>query len=222
MYKNLIFDLDGTLLQTMTDIAHAVNEALSRCGYPFSYSVEEVQRIVGNGANMLMKRALKEKGEDPEAFAAFKATMMPLYAEYQTEHTEPYEGITNALMFLQKEGRKFFVVTNKPHHLAQAVMAKCFPKGLFTLILGAQDGISVKPDPFQVNRLISVYGLKKEETLYVGDSGVDVETGKNAEIDTALCLWGYGNYTPELKEQATYLLSHPGELIKVAFGLMAM
>ena len=218
MYETFIFDLDGTLLQTLPDIRLAINEALKRCGYPYSFSLKDARALIGNGADMLVKRALKEKGDDPEAFAELKAAYMPLYRDYQNLHAKPFNGMKEVLTFLKERGLRLFVATNKPNALAQFIVEDHFGKGLFTAIEGHEEGEPVKPDPLIVNRFVEKYGIDKSKSLFIGDSYVDVDTAQNAGVKSCLVTWGYGFYKKALLERADYVISKPKQLAALAFG----
>ena len=217
-YRSLFFDLDGTLLDTIEDIAFAINEALRQTGFPGHFDRDSAKALIGDGADMLVRRALKEKGEDLQAFRTLKTAYMPLYRDHQKDHAHPFEGMMETLMSLRKNGISLFVVTNKPDHLAKAVVEEKIGKGIFYEILGIKEGEKVKPDPYLVNRIVKEKGLDKRECLYVGDSHVDVETAKNAKMDSCLCLWGYGNYALPFVQEATYSINSPKELLSVVLG----
>ncbi len=218
MYQTFIFDLDGTLLQTLPDIRLAINEALKRCGYDYAFSLKEARALIGNGADMLVKRALKEKGDDIEAFAQLKAAYMPLYRDYQNLHAKPFNGMKEVLTFLKERGLQLFVATNKPNALAKFIVEDHFGKGLFTAIEGHEEGEPVKPDPLIVNRFVEKYGIDKSKTLFIGDSYVDVDTAQNAGVKSCLVTWGYGFYKKALLERADYVISKPKQLAALAFG----
>jgi len=216
MYKALIFDLDGTLLDTLGDIRSAINGALKECGYSYEFSLKEAQSLIGDGADALVKRALKDKGDDPEAFLKLKAAYMPLYKEYQNLHTKAYNGLPETLKFLAERGLKLFVVTNKPDALAKAIVAAHYGKETFVSVLGHLEGEPVKPNPISVLKILEGNDLAREDCLYVGDSITDVETAKNAGMDMALVTWGYGFYKPSLLLQATFVVKKPKSLAQIA------
>lgn len=217
MYKNLIFDLDGTLLDTLPDIRYAINLALEECGYDYSFSLADTHYLIGNGADTLVKRALKENSEDMEAFSALKKVYMRNYAEYQNVHTKPFNGLVPVLEFLKERGINLFVVTNKPDALAHVVVKAHFGK-LFTSVMGHSEGNPVKPDPYLLNLLFSEFDLKKEDCLFIGDSEVDVDTAKNGGLKCGLVTWGYGYYKPSLLDRADYVIKRPKELAQAALG----
>jgi phosphoglycolate phosphatase len=211
MKQALFFDLDGTLLDTLTDIRLAINEALKRCGYAYAFSKQECHSLIGNGAEALVHRALKDN-DTPEAFQALKAAYMPLYAAKQEDHTKPFNGEAVTLRYLHQRGILLFVCSNKPDALCQKVISKYYGEGLFQEIHGLKDGEAPKPDPHIVNEVITRYNLKREDCVFVGDSLPDLLTAQNAQLPLCLCLWGYGFYKPELLKEARYVIKKPKEL----------
>lgn len=218
MYKNLIFDLDGTLLDTLVDIRAAINLALKQCGYDYSFSLKESRTLIGNGSDMLVKRALKNKGDDETAFKQLRAAYLPLYKEKQNEHCKPFNGLKECLNFLEERGCSLYVCTNKPDELANIIVKAHFGKALFKDIIGNGRNFPVKPDPGIVNYLINKHDLEKEETIFIGDSSVDVETARNAKLKSILVTWGYGNYKPSLLEEADFVANKPKQIVQYVMG----
>lgn len=218
MYKAIIFDLDGTLLDTLPDIRVAINEALKKCGYDYEFSLKEAHALIGDGTDMLVKRALKEKGEDPVAFKALKEAYLPLYKEYQNLHTKAFNGLPETLTFLNERGIKLFIASNKPDNLAKIIVSAHYAPGTFVSILGNMDGEPVKPNPILVIRLLEISGLKSSECLYVGDSETDLNTAKNANMDCGIVTWGYGFYKPSLLDEAQFVINKPKQLVQAALG----
>lgn len=216
MIRALFFDLDGTLLDTIEGIRLSINEALAKLGYPYSFDREGTKALIGNGADALIRRALKEKSGDVDAFSSLKKEYMPLYSSYQEKHCSPFPGLKETLFALKEKGLDLYVVTNKPESIAIRVLNAQFGKGFFKGIYGQKDGVPVKPDPYYVNLVAKQEKYQKEEMLFVGDSLPDVETGRNAGIKTCLCTWGYGFYDKDLLKKATYLASLPSHLICIA------
>ena len=215
MYQALIFDLDGTLLDTITDITIAINEALQKCGYSYSYDRESTKTLIGDGADILVHRALREKDGDVDAFNALKAAYMPLYKAYQNDHTKAFEGMVETVKKLKERGVDLFIVSNKPDQLVLEVIPKHFPNGTFLEFHGNKEGDAVKPDPHLVNDILRKYGYDKDKVLYVGDSKPDVLTARNAGIDCAICTWGYGNYEDPILRSAKYHLNEAKELLSL-------
>lgn len=218
MFKNLIFDLDGTLLDTLVDIRAAINLALSNCGYDYSFSLKEAKGLIGNGSDVLVRRALKDKGDDEVAFEQLKKAYLPLYKQKQNEHCKPFNGLKESLNFLKERGCSLFVCTNKPDELAQIIVTTHFGKDMFKSIVGNGTRFKVKPDPAIVNYIVSKFELEKSETIFIGDSITDIETAKNADLKSMLVTWGYGNYKPSLLEMADYVVSKPKQIVQVVLG----
>ncbi len=218
MIRNLVFDLDGTLLNTLPDITRAINDALRIEGYSYSFTLDEAKSLIGGGADRLVKKALKDKGDDPVRFASLKQTYMPLYKAYQEDNTKPFPGLMEVLSSFQSQGISMFVVSNKPDALAQIVVPHYLP-GLFRGISGQKEGEAPKPDPTSTLRLIDRFALSKEETLYVGDSSFDIETAHNAGLKSVLVKWGYGFYTKELESKSEYVVASPNDLAELIAAL---
>lgn len=212
MYKHLIFDLDGTLIDTIEDIRFSINTALAECGYDYSFDREGTKALIGDGADALLHRALKEKGEDLRAFSTLKPVYLELYRKHNLDIAAPFPGLKETLAELKGKGIDFCCVTNKPDPLAHAVLELRYGKDFFSCIIGASDEYPVKPHPASTLACIEKMGYKKEECLYVGDSHVDIATGHNAGLKVALCLWGYEVNYASIKEDADYLLSEPSDL----------
>ena len=214
MYKNLLFDLDGTLLDTLTDIRAALNDAMVAAGLPFEYSKAKVKTFLGYGTSYLVHKALADLDNDDNYNRLMKEYMVR-YAEYQIKHTKPFNGMPETLGFLKDKGIKLFVCTNKPHPLAEAVMAATYPDDLFGEIRGHEEPFKRKPDPEMVDYLVEKYSLNKEETLFVGDSPADLETAQNTGLDVCICLWGYAQYKQKFLEQCQFVIKHPKELVGI-------
>jgi len=214
MYKNLIFDLDGTLLDTITDIRAAINAALTQCGFSYSFSKSDCRSLIGDGADALVHRALKEN-DNPSNFSQLKEAYMPLYAEMQNRHTKPFNGLIPTLTYLKIKGFRLFVCTNKPDVLAKKIILEKFGSELFEEVRGLKEGEKPKPDPGVVNYFISKFGLERSECLFVGDSLPDLLTSQNAKLPLCLCEWGYGFYKPELLNECAIVIKKPKDLAKV-------
>ncbi len=187
-YKAIIFDLDGTLLNTLDDLAASTNHALREMGYP-ERTLLEVRTFVGNGVAKLIERAVPagtalEKAE--ETLAVFKKH----YATHCEEKTAPYEGVISLLDKLLENGKILAVVSNKLDS-AVAVLCKQYFGDRMTVTVGDRDGIRKKPYPDSVNEVLARLGISKEEAIYIGDSDVDIETAKNAEMDCISVTWGF-------------------------------
>ncbi len=211
--RHLIFDLDGTLLDTITDIRFAMNLALEKCGFPQRFDREGTKALIGDGAEECVRRALLGKRDDLQAFNTLKPVYMALYRDHQTEHAVPFEGLRETLDELKKQGITFSCVTNKPDALAQKVLELNYGKGFFRCILGQSDAYPRKPDPAMVYACMEKCGYSKEECLYVGDSHVDIDTGHNAGLKVVLCRWGYEVDYSLCEKRAEYVINAPSELL---------
>lgn len=188
MKKLVIFDLDGTLLNTYADIAAATNFALAKRGYP-THSVDVIRSFVGNGINKLFERALPEGHKDE--FLEIRKDFIPYYNEHGTDFTFPFEGIVETLYTLQRMGLKIGVASNKYEQATKHLMECYFPEINFSAVIGQRDGVAVKPDPSIVYEIMASAGIEnKSDVLYVGDSGVDMQTSINAGVDAVGVTWG--------------------------------
>ncbi|MCI1244738.1 MAG: HAD family hydrolase [Bacilli bacterium] len=213
MYKAIFFDLDGTLLDTLTDIRIAINEALEKTGFPMRYSKRECHYLIGNGVDYLVHTALGDMDTSAN-FEKLKPVYMDLYAKYQNDHTKPFNGLPTILRFLKDKDYLLFVCSNKPDALAKIVVPAHYGNGLFKEVAGHVAGEPVKPSPIIVNRLMGKYGLSPDECLFVGDSLPDLLTANNAHMKLCLCTWGYGFYKPELLDECAYVIAKPRELAR--------
>lgn len=214
-YKYLIFDADGTILDSLQDILNAVNLALKDCGYNKEYSYEEGKKLIGSGAFTLAKRALAFANPKPDEYKKFESLFFNYYPQMQGKTTEPFEGLTNVLVNLKEKGYKLFIASNKPHILLNEIIDEKFPTDLFEDWIGQIPGNKIKPDSQIIDILTRKYSLDKEYCLYIGDSDVDVLTAKNAKIDVALVTYGYGDYKKELLAEATFVVNSVQELRKL-------
>lgn len=204
MFNNFIFDLDGTVLDTIEGIKTAINQALRECGFEHQFDRQGTISLIGDGADALVRRALKEHYNE-ESFLRLKALYMPLYQRYQEDGTFEFPGVSKTLQILKKRCKNLFIASNKPDLLANRIIEKFFGKDLFLRVSGHREADPVKPNPITVTRIENEFGLKKEETIYVGDSHVDIATAKNAGLRCCLLTWGYDFYTPELLARADYV-----------------
>lgn len=189
MYKVAIFDLDGTLLDTLKDLADACNFALKLYGFP-EYEIEEYRYFLGDGAYKLIERALPIDKRDAETIEKVLAEFKRYYEKHKSDFTKPYDGIEELLIALKKAGIKTAVVSNKPHEFAIEIVERYFAKS-FDIVFGKREGYLAKPDPTTVIETLNYFECKKEEAIYIGDSDVDMFTGKNAGIFSIGVAWGF-------------------------------
>lgn len=192
MIRLCIFDLDGTLADTLFSIAHFGNEALEALGGK-PIPPEQYRNFIGNGADNLIRRmAAYDFGDCPEEkIRALRREYDAFYAARPAYLVTPYEGIPELLFELAEKGMLLAVNSNKPDDMTRAVVAEVFPKARFSMILGQREGLPRKPDPAAVDEILSALGAKKEECVYIGDSEVDLATAKNAEVAAISATWGF-------------------------------
>lgn len=191
MYRACIFDLDGTLTDTLESLTYSVNETMKELGLP-EITSEQCREFVGNGAKVLIEKTLKASGDEDlsrfdEAFAAYQR----IFDKYCTYRVKPYPGIPEMLGAMKERGLRLGVLSNKPDRQAVHVVEEIFGKGVFDHIQGQKDGVPRKPDPTAVLSIAGEFGVSPAETLYIGDSEVDGATGKAAGMDTILVSWGF-------------------------------
>lgn len=188
MIKTVIFDLDGTLLNTLEDLYLSTNAALLSCGFP-ARTIDEVRQFVGNGVRNLMRRAVPQGEENPrfeECFRAFKEH----YALHLNDHTGPYDGIMKLLKTLSEEGWSMAIVSNKLDSAVKELNRQMFGS-LIPVAIGESEGVRRKPEPDTVYEAVRELGVRKEDCIYVGDSEVDIQTAANAGLACVLVSWGF-------------------------------
>lgn len=215
-YKYVFFDLDGTLLETLNDILTAVNTTLDYFNYPVHFDYEPGKRLLGNGARKLVERALESLNLPDEKVDEFLKVYLPNYLKFQGTTTEPFVGVVDTLNKLNNDGVKLFIVTNKPQPMTDDIVSRLLPN-VFLEIIGQSDKYKIKPDPEVINVMCEKYNINKKEVLFVGDSLPDLEFAKNGEVDSALCTYGYAQYTDDLLAKATYVINRFDELIKIVY-----
>lgn len=218
MKKAVIFDLDGTLLDSIRDLAGAINEILKRHGYE-TLPVETVKSYVGNGLSMLLKRALMDERQQPavpvteETFREYLQELIIYYHDHCMDQTAPYPGIMEMLKTLKEAGIRTAIVTNKNTLAATELWQQLF-KETVSLVVGEDEahGIRKKPEPDMVMEALQRLNVTPEEAVYVGDSEVDVQTARNAGMEGIFVLWGFRT-KEELEEAgAETVIKEPREL----------
>jgi phosphoglycolate phosphatase len=211
MKKLVIFDLDGTLLDTIEDLANSANFALALHGFP-THPVESYRFFVGNGMNNLLLKALPEHAKNNDTVAMVKKDFLPHYFEHNEQSTKPYPGIIELLHKLDREGIKMAIASNKIHLATQQLALKYFPNIPFVSVLGQRENVPIKPNSAILDEIIATVGVEKLELIYVGDSGVDVATAYNAKVPFVGVLWGF-RPRKELEEVgATQFVANTDEL----------
>lgn len=215
MVKLCIFDLDGTLLDTITTIAYYANSALEKHGVA-PISVERYKYLVGKGAVNLIHNALRERGCDEETlFARVFEDYNAAYNGNVTYLTAPYDGIVPLLETLREKKIRAAIVSNKPDFATQAVVREVLGDGFFDYVTGQVDGVPIKPDPTAVWNIIHRFGVDRSECIYVGDTSTDMQTGKNAGLFTVGVLWGFRERDELETSGADVIVAHPDEILKV-------
>lgn len=190
MKRLVIFDLDGTLLNTIADLANSTNFALAKLGFP-RHKAEKYNFMVGNGINKLFERALPEGEKTEENVLRIRREFLPHYDSHNADESRPYPGITELLQHLQAAGIQIAVASNKYQAATSKLIAHYFPEIHFTAIFGQREGVDVKPDPTIVFDIIKIAGVTKEDVLYIGDSGVDMQTATHAGVTACGVTWGF-------------------------------
>ena len=214
MKKLVIFDLDGTLLNTIADLAAATNQALQYYGYP-THETEAYRFSVGNGINKLFERALPEGERTEENVLKIRSQFIPYYDEHNADLSRPYPGISELLKTLQQQGIMIAVASNKYQAATRKLIAHYFPEINFVEVLGQREGIPAKPDPSIINEIMTKAGVKQEDILYVGDSNVDMQTAHHAGVTAIGVAWGF---RPRTELEAL----HPAHIIEKAEELLPL
>ena len=211
-YKTFIFDLDGTLLDTLGDLAAAVNYALRTHGMP-EHSIDDVRRFVGNGVRKLMERAIPDGAAIPQFDETF-ATFRQYYMTHSLDTTRPYEGIPETLAALKERGCRLAVVSNKMMAATQELCQHFFPDTIEVAIgENEAEGIRKKPAPDTVFAALRQLGVGEEGAVYVGDSDVDLETARQSGLPCISVLWGFRDRDFLIKHGAKTFISAPQELL---------
>lgn len=207
-----IFDLDGTLLDTLGDLAASVNYALQTCGMP-QHCIDDVRRFVGNGVRLLMERAVPDGAANPRFEEAF-TTFRQHYLEHSLDTTRPYDGIMEMLQALRSRGFRTAVVSNKFYAATQELCQHFFADSI-EVAIGEHEAedIRKKPAPDTVNEALRQLGVSREHAVYVGDSDVDVATAAASGMPCISVLWGFRDREFLLAHGATQFISHPSELL---------
>ena len=212
MFKVYIFDLDGTLLDTLGDLAASTNYALRTHGMP-EHSIDDVRRFVGNGVRKLIERAIPGGAANPDFEATF-ATFRQYYMEHSLDTTKPYEGIPETLAELKRRGCRLAVVSNKMMAATQELCRYFFPDTIEVAIgENESQGIRKKPAPDTVFAALRKLGVGNGEAVYVGDSDVDIQTAANAGLPCISVLWGFRDRDFLIQHGAKSFISAPSELL---------
>ncbi len=209
-----IFDLDGTLLDSIDDIAFSMNHVLEKNGFP-THQRDAYYYFVGDGARLLMERALPESSRTAAQVDALLPEFMAYYDLHKADRTKPFDGLLPTMEKLQAAGALFAVASNKPHEVMPELMRHYFPSIRFAVILGHRKGHPIKPDPEIVHDILAETGISRSDVLYVGDTAVDVRTAHAAGVRMAGALWGFRTRQELVDAGADLLLEKPESLLTV-------
>ncbi len=210
----VVFDLDGTLLDTIGDLAVACNAVLAVRGLP-QHSYEEYCHFVGNGIMRLVERALPEPLRTPENVASVRADFVKYYTEHIDTYTKPYDRIPELLRELVARGVQVAVASNKFQAGTEKLVRLFFPEIPFVAVLGQREGVPLKPDPAVVNEILCRTGAAKERVLYVGDSGVDMQTAAAAGVRSVGVTWGFRSREELTASGAGHIVDRPEEILNL-------
>lgn len=209
MKKVIIFDLDGTLLNTLNSIAFFGNTALEKFNFP-TLKVSDYPQFIGKGAPYLIEKLYEYVGGDPDKYEEFFDAAMQIYNEYGNKNIVPYDDIDKMLDALRKKGVKCAVLSNKPHNITVEVCSKHFD-GKFECVYGQRKGVAKKPDPYMIYEILKEIDASANDCIYCGDSEVDVITAKNANVFMAGAAWGF--YGDKPFENADAILQSPLDIL---------
>lgn len=210
----VIFDLDGTLLDTIGDLAVACNAMLARRGLP-EHTYADYRHFVGNGILRLVERALPEELRTPEYVAAARADFVAYYTDHIDLHTKPYAGIPELLDTLTRQGIRLAVASNKFQRGTEKLIRRFFPEVPFEVVLGQRPDVPLKPDPAVIEEILGLTGVPRDRVLYVGDSGVDMQTAAAAGVRSAGVTWGFRSRDELQQAGAGALVDRSEELLRL-------
>ena len=213
MIKLVIFDLDGTLVNTIDDLAISTNYTISKLGFP-EHELKEYPFFVGNGIGKLIERALPQNNRDETTIKEAKSIFLKYYQKHKTDLSKPYKGIPELLVSLQKNKINIAVASNKYQQGCREIVTELFPNIKFCSVLGQREGIKTKPDTTIINDTFKNCPVPKNEVIYIGDSGVDMQTGTNADIFSIGVSWGFRSISELIKNGAKKIVNTPEEIIK--------
>jgi len=214
MKKLVIFDLDGTLLNTIEDLGQAANYALHKNGYS-THSMASYPYFVGNGVRRLMTRVLPEDARDDETIDRVLGDFIEYYDEHCIDFTKPYDGMPDLLQDLKEKKVTMAVASNKYQKAVSKIIPHFFPDIPFIAIEGHREGVNVKPDPSVVFSILATARMPKADCLYVGDSGVDMETARRACIDSVGVTWGFRSKKELVEYHADVIVNNPADILTV-------
>ena len=212
-YRAVLFDLDGTLLNTLQDVADAVNKGLASLGFP-QYAIEKYKTLIGEGRDVLVRRALPADHRDDATALKLLNLVNAEYQIHWADNTRPYPGIPELLDNLTKKGIKIAVLSNKADDLTNLCVTKLLSQWRFTLVAGAKPSIPNKPDPTAAFEMSKQMGISPAQFIYLGDSDIDMKTANNAGMFAIGAGWGFRSEQELLDTGAKAVIKHPSELMR--------
>jgi len=213
-FKAVLFDLDGTLIDSLRDIAQSMNTALDSLKFP-KHPVDNYKKMVGDGIEMLVKRALPEGVSDEKTVRNGTGIMKEEYSKNWNVYTKPYPGIDEMLTALRNFGIRMSIFSNKPHDFTRLTVDGLLYKRQFEIVLGVKDGVPKKPSPDGALYIAEKMSLETSDFLYLGDTATDMKTAVSAGMFPAGALWGFRDKDELIKGGAMELLEKPGDIIKL-------
>lgn len=211
-YKAVIFDLDGTLLNTIEDLADSMNAVLARYGYP-THDIQSYKYFIGSGIRNLVYEALPPEKRDEAIISTCMAGMKEEYGKRWADKTRPYDGIPELLDALAVKNIKLSVLSNKPHEMTKLAVEKLLSKWTFDAVYGERAGVPRKPDPAAALEISKALGIPPHEFLYVGDSGIDMKTANSSGMYAVGVLWGFRSAEELQNAGAKTLIKKPLDLL---------
>lgn len=211
-YDLIIFDMDGTILNTLEDLKNSLNYVLQQAGYQ-TRTLEEVRTFVGNGIRKTIERALPSDIEEEKIDELF-SLFMDYYAIHNTDNTKPYNGVIELLKELKHLGYKTAVVSNKQDSAVKSLCKKFFT-GLFDVEIGEKENIAKKPEPDEVNEVLKILNIDRTKSIYIGDSEVDIQTAQNSKMKSIIVDWGFRDRKFLYEHGAEVIVSNPSEILDI-------
>jgi phosphoglycolate phosphatase len=213
-YKAVIFDLDGTLLDTLTDISQAANRVLSQNGFP-THPIDAYRGFIGDGVNMLFRRALPDDDRDTPTVSRCAEVFPNVYRAMWNVHTKPFDGITQLLDELTGRSIQLAVLSNKPHEFTRLCVQEYLSDWEFAAVYGQREGIPRKPAPVGAISIADELGQLVSHCVFLGDSAVDMQTAHNAGMLAVGAVWGFRTRAELEAAGANHVIEHPGQLVEI-------
>lgn len=217
-FKACVFDLDGTIVNSIEDLTASINFALAENNFPGTYSVEDVKMMVGNGIRKLVERALPVANRGETEIGNVIACFTEHYFHHCIDNSRPYAGVPEMLAYIKSRGVKLAVISNKADMLTKVIVDALFASNTFDVVRGMRDGVPPKPNPVSTLTTLKELCVLPEECLFIGDSGVDMQTARSAGCIPAGVLWGFRSKEDLELNGANYLAAVPEDLKKIITG----